>query len=75
MLTEEQVNEIINGQEECIADLRQKLLEMEDLRDLAVGKGLELVKAMRRIECSEYPTTDNDMREIARTAIDSYQAK
>jgi hypothetical protein len=69
-LTDDQVNHIINDQEETIASLKDKLLAMEDERDLAVGKGLELVQSMRRIECV---ATAEQAKEIARKAIDAFQ--
>ncbi len=74
-LTEDQVNHIINDQEEVIADLQNKLLEMTDSRDLALGKSLELVAAMKRIECISDWSHGGDCKTIARRAIDAFQGK
>lgn len=49
----ETANRIINEQEDIIAELKSKILETEDLRDIEQGKVIELQKAMRRIECSD----------------------
>lgn len=46
-------NRIINEQEDMIAELKSKLLDMEDLRDIEQGKVIELQKAMNRIYCAE----------------------
>jgi hypothetical protein len=40
MLTEDQVNHIINDQEDAIAELKSKLLAMEDARDIALHQAL-----------------------------------
>jgi len=66
-------NRIINEQEEAISTLKHKLLEMENARDLALGQSLELVAAMRRIECVEVWL--EDAQKIARKAIDDFQGK
>ncbi len=65
-------NNIINEQEEELANMHHKLLDMTDSRDLAVGRSLEMVAALRRIECSEDLET---CRTIARQAINDFQGK
>ena len=70
----EQANTIICDQEEAIAALKNKLWDMENARDEAIGKSLELVQALKRIECSE-GMDDTDSKEIARKAIDDFQGK
>ena len=47
-------NNIINEQEDAIAELKHKVLDMEDQRDLAQDKLIQLQKAMRRIECADH---------------------
>ena len=70
-------NQIINEQEESIKELENKLLEMTDARDLALGKAIELLDSMRRIECCvEHGGGDLDViSQIARKAIDDYSGK
>ena len=65
-------NNIINEQEEELANMHHKLLDMTDSRDLAVGRSLEMVQALRRIECSEDLEA---CRSIARQAINDFQGK
>ncbi len=74
----EQANAIICDQEEAIAALKNKLWDMENARDEAIGKSLELVQAMKRIECSNGPDSKKSMEAIiciARHAIDDFQGK
>ncbi len=49
----DQANQVINDQEEAIKELKHKVLDVEDQRDLAVGKLIDLQKYMRRIECAD----------------------
>ena len=65
-------NRIINEQEDAIAELKHNLLSMEDSRDLAVGRSLEMVQALKRIECSEDLEA---CRTIAMQAISDFQGK
>ena len=63
-------NQIINDQEEVIADLRNKILDAEDQRDFEKLKSLNLIDELKRIAVSENLWTAQD---IARKAISNYR--
>ena len=68
------LNRVVNEQEDAIAELKHKLLDMTDERDTAIEKSLKLVQVLKRIEC----ITDwhsGDCQSIARRAIDDFQGK
>ncbi len=72
----EQANAIICDQEEAIAALKNKLWDMENARDEAVGKSLELIQALKRIECSIKCSDDiHTIMGICQRAIDDFQGK
>jgi len=68
----ESANQIINEQDLTIEDLRHKVLDMTDERDLAIGKALNLLDSLKRIEDSGNLGT---VLRIAKDAIKDYNAK
>ena len=61
----ESANQIINEQEDAIAELKHKVLDAEDQRDLALDKIAELKKVLRRIESA------SEIHEARRMAMEA----
>jgi len=67
---------VINDQEDAIAELKSKLLAMEDARDIALHQALELVQALKRIQCANDCTDSWErVKGICQKAIDDFQGK
>ena len=65
----ESANNIINEQDLTIEDLRHKVLDMTDERDLAIGKALKLVDEMKRVLSCE---TLWEAHIVAKNSVDDY---
>ncbi len=67
MMSTDQMNEIINDQEEELSRMKDRLLDIQAMRDDALEQVTDLKKALHRIECSE---SVYDAIAIARTALE-----
>ena len=68
----ESANQIINEQDLTIEDLRHKVLDMTDERDLAIGKALNLIEEVRGIaDTTDDPWTQKRIE----IAIADYNSK
>ena len=63
-------NQIINEQEDAIAELKHKILDAEDQRDLEKDKAAKLLDALKRIQSSENLWT---AQHIAKQAVEDYK--
>ena len=68
----ESANQIINEQDLTIEDLRHKVLDMTDERDLAICKALKLIEALSRIRTE---SSEVWISVVCRNAIAEYHSK
>jgi len=68
----ESANHIINEQEDAIAELKHKILDAEDQRDLERDKAAKLLDVLKRIQSSENLWT---AQHIAKQAVEDYNWK
>ena len=66
----ESANQIINEQEDAIAELKHKVLNAEDQRDLERDHALKLIDSLKRIQSSENLWT---AQHIAKQAVEDYK--